>query len=179
MAIFILRKLILQMRMCSHPVRQMSGFWSDPSSTSILHVCEQRRLWWDCADAQARLSPLVAYVISTIISWVGSNVYCFLFRIFNTNNLWVSLEAIKRVVEEKTLHMEIIVNPKTLDNGTNVIQLETAVGAAIKSFDNALGRCRSWCLVLAGVVIMDSPIITVSRFKNKTVKMLLQWFSYI
>ena len=23
----------------------MSDFWSDPSSTSILHVCEQRRLW--------------------------------------------------------------------------------------------------------------------------------------
>ena len=31
-------------------------FWSDPSSTSIFHVCEQRRLWRDCANAQARLS---------------------------------------------------------------------------------------------------------------------------
>ncbi|KAK7506881.1 hypothetical protein BaRGS_00001732, partial [Batillaria attramentaria] len=61
------------------------------------------------------------------------------FKIFNTNNLWMSLEAIKRVVEEGTLHMEIIVNPKTLDNGLNVIQLETAVGAAIKSFEGALG----------------------------------------
>ena len=27
----------------------MSDFWSGPLSTSILHVCEQRRLWWDCA----------------------------------------------------------------------------------------------------------------------------------
>ena len=34
----------------------MSDFWSDPSSTSILYVCEQRRLWRDCADAQSRLS---------------------------------------------------------------------------------------------------------------------------
>ena len=34
---------------------QISDFWSDPSSTSILHVFEQRRLWRDCADAQARL----------------------------------------------------------------------------------------------------------------------------
>ena len=42
----------------------MSDLWSDPSSTSILNVCEQRRLWRDCADA-----PLVAYVISTIISF--------------------------------------------------------------------------------------------------------------
>ena len=30
--------------------------WSDPSSTSILYVREQRRLWRDCADAQSRLS---------------------------------------------------------------------------------------------------------------------------
>ena len=34
----------------------MSDFCSDPSSTSILHVGEQRRLWRDCADAQAHLS---------------------------------------------------------------------------------------------------------------------------
>jgi hypothetical protein len=29
---------------------------------------------------------------------------------------------------------------QTLDNGLNVIQLETAVGAAIKSFDGAMGK---------------------------------------
>jgi UDP-N-acetylglucosamine pyrophosphorylase len=33
-------------------------------------------------------------------------------RIFNTNNLWINLPAIKRVVEDKTLNMEIIVNNK-------------------------------------------------------------------
>ena len=47
--------------------------------------------------------------------------------------------AIKRVIENGSLHMEIIVNPKTLDNGLNVMQLETAVGAAIKCFDGAMG----------------------------------------
>lgn len=61
------------------------------------------------------------------------------FKIFNTNNLWVSLEAMNRIVERHALHMEIIVNPKTLDNGLNVVQLETAVGAAIKSFEGAIG----------------------------------------
>ena len=35
-------------------------------------VCEQQRLWRDCAYAQARLSLLVAYVISTLFSCVGS-----------------------------------------------------------------------------------------------------------
>ena len=36
------------------------------------------------------------------------------FNVFNTNNLWVNLESIQRIMDEKTLDMEIIVNPKTL-----------------------------------------------------------------
>lgn len=40
------------------------------------------------------------------------------FNVFNTNNLWVSLVAMQRIIEERTLDMEIIVNPKTLGNGT-------------------------------------------------------------
>jgi UTP--glucose-1-phosphate uridylyltransferase len=31
---------------------------------------------------------------------------------FNTNNLWINLDAMKRVMDDKSLHMEIIVNPK-------------------------------------------------------------------
>ena len=42
-------------------------------------------------------------------------------------------------MEEKTLDMEVIVNPKSLDGGVNVLQLETAVGAAMKCFDNCIG----------------------------------------
>jgi len=61
------------------------------------------------------------------------------FKIFNTNNIWVSLKAIKRVVMNRELNLEIIVNNKTTDNGTKIIQLETAVGAAIKHFKNAHG----------------------------------------
>ena len=37
---------------------------------------------------------------------------CSVFRIFNTNNLWMKLTAIKRLVEEKKMHMEVIVNNK-------------------------------------------------------------------
>lgn len=61
------------------------------------------------------------------------------FNVFNTNNLWVNLESIQRIMDEKTLDMEIIVNPKTLEGGLNVYQLETAVGAAMKCFERALG----------------------------------------
>lgn len=35
-------------------------------------------------------------------------------RIFNTNNLWINLSAIKRTIEDQTLHMEIIVNNKVI-----------------------------------------------------------------
>ena len=54
----------------------MSDFWSDPSSTSILQVFDQRRLWRDFADAKAEPS-LVAYVISTITSRAGSTMFLF------------------------------------------------------------------------------------------------------
>jgi len=61
------------------------------------------------------------------------------FNVFNTNNLWINLPAIKRIIEENTLDMEVIVNPKSLDGGLNVIQLETAVGAAMKCFEDSKG----------------------------------------
>ena len=57
------------------------------------------------------------------------------FKIFNTNNICVSVKAIKRVVTERSLDLEVIVNHKTMEGtGEKVIQLETAVGAAIKHF---------------------------------------------
>lgn len=34
------------------------------------------------------------------------------FKIFNTNNLWISLPAIRRLQDRNALDMEIIVNPK-------------------------------------------------------------------
>lgn len=60
------------------------------------------------------------------------------FKIFNTNNLWVNLHAIKRLVKGGNLRMEIIPNPKEVD-GVKVLQLETAAGAAIRFFDHAIG----------------------------------------
>uniref|UniRef100_A0A6B2L365 UTP--glucose-1-phosphate uridylyltransferase n=1 Tax=Arcella intermedia TaxID=1963864 RepID=A0A6B2L365_9EUKA len=61
------------------------------------------------------------------------------FKIFNTNNLWINLKAIKRVIEENLLkNIDIIANPKVV-RGTSVIQLETAAGAAIEFFRKAHG----------------------------------------
>lgn len=61
------------------------------------------------------------------------------FKIFNTNNLWMHLRSIERLVENESLELDIIVNPKHLDTGVEVIQLETAAGAAMKYFDRAIG----------------------------------------
>lgn len=78
------------------------------------------------------------------------------FKIFNTNNLWIDLEALHRSVKQKTLQMEIIVNPKTLDSGTNILQLEEAAGAAIKSFNGAFGKNEYIYMVIMFLTIDHS-----------------------
>lgn len=60
------------------------------------------------------------------------------FKVFNTNNIWVSLRAIKRVMQSEEMKLDIIVNNKEV-NGQKVIQLETAIGAGISYFHNACG----------------------------------------
>ncbi|VDK73317.1 unnamed protein product [Litomosoides sigmodontis] len=59
-----------------------------------------------------------------------------IFKIFNTNNIWVNLRAVKKKLAE--MKMEIIVNKKVLSNGEFVNQLETSVGGAIRNFNNVL-----------------------------------------
>jgi UTP--glucose-1-phosphate uridylyltransferase len=46
----------------------------------------------------------------------------------------MNLKAVKRVLDNDELSLEIIVNNKVTDDGEPVIQLETAIGAAIKHF---------------------------------------------
>src|ERR1700750_3011623 len=67
------------------------------------------------------------------------------FKYFNTNNIWMNVRAIKRVVEQNELEMEIIPNDKSIpadkkgESDISIVQLETAVGAAIRHFHNAHG----------------------------------------
>ena len=64
-------------------------------------------------------------------------------RFFNTNTLWIDLRALADVLDERdgVLGLPMIVNRKTVDpsdpSSTPVIQLETAMGAAIDVFDGA------------------------------------------
>jgi UTP--glucose-1-phosphate uridylyltransferase len=64
-------------------------------------------------------------------------------RYFNSNNLWLNLKTLRRVLDERdgVLGLPMIVNKKTVDPGDSsspaVFQLETAMGAAIDVFDGA------------------------------------------
>lgn len=64
-------------------------------------------------------------------------------RFFNTNNLWLNLQALKHTLEARNhvLGLSIIRNNKTVDprdaTSTPVYQLETAMGSAISVFSGA------------------------------------------
>jgi UTP--glucose-1-phosphate uridylyltransferase len=64
-------------------------------------------------------------------------------RFFNTNSLWIDLQALAAVLERRdgVLGLPMIVNRKTVDptdpSSPTVLQLETAMGAAIDVFDGA------------------------------------------
>ena len=62
---------------------------------------------------------------------------------FHTNNLWIELDALYRRLEERdgALGLPIIVNRKTVDptdpDSTPVVQVESAMGAAVELFEGA------------------------------------------
>jgi len=59
------------------------------------------------------------------------------FKIFNTNNLWMNLHKVREAFDTDSFsNFDIIVNKKVAD-GVPVIQLETAIGAAIQCFKNS------------------------------------------
>jgi UTP--glucose-1-phosphate uridylyltransferase len=64
-------------------------------------------------------------------------------RYYNTNNLWVDLRALADTLQRSdgVLELPLIVNHKTVDprdsNSPPVVQLESAMGAAIESFPGA------------------------------------------
>merc|ERR1719210_822848 len=65
------------------------------------------------------------------------------YKFFNTNNLWVDLVALKGIFEKNggTIPLPVMQNAKTVDprdkKSTAVLQLETAMGAAIGCFEGA------------------------------------------
>jgi UTP--glucose-1-phosphate uridylyltransferase len=60
------------------------------------------------------------------------------FKFFNTNNIWINLVQIKKLLEEGLLNLDLIVNRKQIKK-QNILQLETAVGSAFNSIPGAVG----------------------------------------
>ncbi len=60
------------------------------------------------------------------------------FPVFNTNNLWLDLHAVREQLNDGGLDLPLIVNRKEVE-GLDVVQLETAMGAAIGAFDRSVG----------------------------------------
>jgi len=64
-------------------------------------------------------------------------------RFFNTNNLWIRLDKLQQVIDKNGgfIPLPMIMNKKTVDpkdeKSQKVIQLETAMGAAIECFEGA------------------------------------------
>jgi UTP--glucose-1-phosphate uridylyltransferase len=58
--------------------------------------------------------------------------------VFNTNSLWWRLDAMLARLRAGNLGLPLIVNPKRVAD-RDVVQLETAMGAAISCFDRAVG----------------------------------------
>ncbi len=65
------------------------------------------------------------------------------YRFFNTNNIWIDLTFLKRLIErDGFIDLPMILNPKPLDPRNEasppVFQVETAMGAAISLFEGAM-----------------------------------------
>ena len=64
-------------------------------------------------------------------------------RFFNTNNLWIRLDKLKEIIDKYGgfIPLPMIMNNKTVDptddSSQKVVQLETAMGAAIECFEGA------------------------------------------
>lgn len=94
------------------------------------------------------------------------------FGIFNTNNIWIKIRAIKELMDSgNPIELDLIVNPKQLENtGEKVLQLETAIGSAIRYFkgSHAVNVPRSRFLPVktcSDLLLVQSDLYTMSNGK--------------
>ncbi|MBT8373830.1 MAG: UTP--glucose-1-phosphate uridylyltransferase, partial [Deltaproteobacteria bacterium] len=98
---------------------------------------------------------------------------------FNTNNIWINLKFLHDLIKkEKTIRLPMILNPKTLDprneNSPGVLQVETAMGAAISLFEGATAvkvpRARFFPVKkCSDLLALRSDCFVFSNQKNLTI----------
>jgi UTP--glucose-1-phosphate uridylyltransferase len=81
-------------------------------------------------------------------------------------------------MDNDELNLEIIVNNKVTDQGQAVIQLETAIGAAIKHFDSAIGinvprsrflpvkSCSDLLLIKSSLYDLKHGVLTMDKSRE-------------
>ncbi len=60
------------------------------------------------------------------------------FKVFNTNNIWINLVALKNRLKKGPLELSVMVNRKNVGE-IPVVQLETAIGSGLECFEGAVG----------------------------------------
>ena len=135
----------------------MSDFWLDPSSTSILHVCKQRRLWWDCTDAQARLSLRCCLwdKYHNLMSWL---ICCFFSITKTVSKVYTNAPVCQLMTLSFTLtttECNINLQYATISRrkeSTAYKNLNLVTGQSLKSTDHGMKVMVSWLLhIPAGV----------------------------
>ncbi|KAF4567512.1 UTP-glucose-1-phosphate uridylyltransferase [Pleurotus pulmonarius] len=61
------------------------------------------------------------------------------FKHGNTGSLWINLSALKRVMEEGSMHLDIVAHTTSTSDNRTIIQLETSAESGIQYFKKALG----------------------------------------
>jgi len=100
-------------------------------------------------------------------------------RFFNTNNLWIRLDKLKEIIDKcgGFIPLPMIINNKTVDpkndSSQKVVQLETAMGAAIECFAGAsavvvnrsrfapVKKCNDLMLLRSDAYVINSDFIPV------------------
>lgn len=108
------------------------------------------------------------------------------FTVFNTNNIWIHLRHLKKRMEQGPMDLNVIVNEKQVV-GRPVIQLETAIGAGLESFDEAqglvVGRDRflpvkntsDLMLLQSGLFVFEDGRMTRSPTCDRKALPLISW----
>jgi len=91
------------------------------------------------------------------------------FKVFNTNNIWIKLSALEKILSEPDFELPLIANPKTI-HGTPCVQLESALGSAIYLFKSAsilVGRNRFLPVKkTSDLLIIASDLIQKNEHEN-------------
>ncbi|MCL2219164.1 MAG: UTP--glucose-1-phosphate uridylyltransferase [Chitinispirillia bacterium] len=110
-----------------------------------------------------------------------------LHQYFNTNNLWIRLDALKEMRRYGPLELPMISNTKKLDprapGSPDVIQLESAMGSAISVFENAgalrvprtrfapVKNCEELLLLWSDYYVLTADYRIVMSPRHKSIQM--------